>query len=569
MSKLKTGAEIVYDSLISHNVKNVFGYSGGAIMSVIDKFYNKNDIKLYINTHEQNLGHSATGYAKSSGQTGISIVTSGPGLTNMVTPLLDALTDSTPLVVISGQVPKSAMGTNAFQECDATSITKSITKKNYCVKHIDELPSILDEAFYIANYKKPGPVHIDIPKCVLNSETRELSYFKPSNSINFIDPNNIKKIAKKINESNSPILYIGKGANHCQTILTKIVDTFNIPITTTLHAVGVVSENNPLSLKFLGMHGNPSANFAIQQSDCIIAVGSRFDDRTTGAINKYALNARKNKGIIHCNIEDLEINKVVACDYKVVGNSEDFLNSLYPLLKKRDRTCWISQIHKLSKDYPLKFTDCTNFKFKTQHAITSINKYITPDTIITTGVGNHQMMTAQFIKWRNPNKLITSGSLGVMGVALPYAIGAQIANPDNKVITIDGDGSFLQTLSDLATVAKYNIPIKMFIMNDGHQSMVRTWEKLFYNERYVATETGNYNFKAIANSFDIPAYSCNNIDELDVIIKKCMNTSGPVLCDLKTVTDSCYPLVAPGKALDDMLFEEKNEKECFTGLAPN
>ena len=579
-----TGGELIYKKLLDNSVTDVFLYSGGAIMPLVDAFY-KGPIKYYINSHEQNAGHAATGYAKSTNMTGVCVVTSGPGLTNMITPILDATNDSTPLVIFSGQVPLNAIGSNAFQECPAVDITKSITKWSYCVTHVSELPYVVDAAFEIANNGKKGAVHIDLPKCIIASKYIENKAMNPLYYINnnhhnytnllhkkILDlKNNIQQIADIINISNKPVLYIGKGCNNYSTLLKNLAKKGNIPVTTTIHAVGVFDEHDPLSLEFLGMHGNVSANYSIQNSDCIIAIGSRFDDRTIGNIEKYAPYAKeaglkKTGGIIHINIEPSQINKVIHTDYNISIDAGTFMTYLLPLIKFKKRNEWTSQYTQWKLNYPFKVTK-TNIEnnlgiLKTQDVIYEINnqllsKNIYNKTIITTGVGNHQMMTAQFIKWRYPKTLITSGSLGVMGVGLPYAIGAQIANPDKIVIDIDGDGSFNHTLSDLKTIVDYKLPVKIAIMNDGHHSMVRVWEELFYNKKYTATTLNNNpDYKKLAESFGIHSISCNHISKLKNTIEYFLSYNGPILCDFKVKTDKCLPLVAPGKALDDLILHE-------------
>ena len=360
-----TGGEIVYNKLLENNVKAAFIYSGGAIMPLIDCFY-KNKIKYYVNTHEQNCGHAATGYAKASNKTGIAIVTSGPGLTNIITPMLDATNDSTPLVVISGQVPLKTMNTNAFQECPAIKISSPVTKWSYCVQNIHELGHVIDKAFYIANDKKKGAVHIDIPKCILaekiNKNILKKTFIKKNKyHISKEMINLVEKNIMIINNAKKPIFYIGQGCNNYSEDLTRLILKSNIPVTTTLHAMGVFDENHPLSLKFLGMHGNVAANYAIQDADCIIAIGSRFDDRTTGNLEYYApeakLAAREGRGgIIHVNIEDTEINKVVKSDYKFNCDAKIFIEFLLKdnLIQFGERNDWINRCNKWKKLYPFK-----------------------------------------------------------------------------------------------------------------------------------------------------------------------------------------------------------------------
>lgn len=574
-----SGAKIVYRKLLENNVSDVFIYSGGSIMPVIDQLYKKK-INYYVNTHEQNCGHSATGYAKTSGKTGVSLVTSGPGITNMVTPLLDANNDSTPLVVISGQVNTSAIGTDAFQEAPATQITKHVTKWNYCVTDLYELPEVIDYAFFIANDKKKGSVHIDIPKNVMNeiylgdSSYVKFLKFDMRNQKVVYQPEKYEEVANIINYSKKPILYVGQGCNQFTDLLTKFVEKSNIPITTTIHANGVYDETKELSLRWCGMHGYAPANYSIQESDCIIALGSRFDDRTTGNLEKYAPNAfaayKNNKGgIIHVNIENSEINKVVKSHYNFNSCCGDFLENILPHINYNSREKWINKIENRKNKFPFLYKNENNIQLNMEAVLTEFNKQLLDkDCIVTTGVGNHQMQTYQFIQSKKPNKIISSGSLGVMGAGLPYAIGAQIANKNKNVILIDGDSSFNMTLSDLKTIKEYDLPIKIAIMNNSAQMMVTIWEKLFFNERYTATiNNSNPNYYQLAKSFGIESLKCDGNDNLEDKIKYFLNYDGAILCEFNIKQDICLPLVAPNKALDDLILDES--QNSLKGEAPS
>ena len=594
MMRSITGGSVIYERLLKNKVEHVFLYSGGAIMNLIDQFYG-GPIKYFVNTHEQSCGHAATGYAKSSGKTGVCAVTSGPGLTNMITPMLDATNDSTPLVVFSGQVPRTAMGTQAFQECPATEITSPVTKWSYCLETNEEIPYIIDEAFKVANNGKKGAVHIDLPKCILNEQfTKQTEKYIPSLSKiisykkNFSCKQSYEYTSKDythiislIESSQCPVLYVGKGCNHVSYMLRYFAKKYNIPVTTTIHALGVFNENHPLSLEMVGMHGSVAANYAIQSADLIIAIGSRFDDRTTGSLNHYAPEAvkagKENRGgIIHVNIEESEINKVVKADYSFCQDAEIFLKNILQNSKGKNhvssvRKQWLAKISQWKRTHPFKYDNAPYNYIKTQDVIKEINNElsnINQDYLITTGVGNHQMYTAQFIKWTKPQSMITSGSLGVMGVGLPYAIGCQIANPNLLVIDIDGDGSFHHTLAELKTIYDYKLPVKIAIMNDRHMSMVRVWEDLFFHKRYTATAlTNNPDYVSLAESFKIKAIECSKKNELNHKIKYFLNYKGPILCNFKTETDMCLPLVGPGKALDDMILDKNNI--LVSGSAPN
>lgn len=553
------GSEIVVKQLLKYNISHVFGYSGGSIISVFNEM-KKNNINFYINSHEQYCGYSATGYAKSSNKIGVCICTSGPSITNMITPILDANNDSTPLLVISGQVQKNLLNTGAFQESPATELTSNVTKWSHMVKNINELEFIIDKSFEIATSGRPGSVHIDIPKCILSEKTiYEINYIKNKNDKLQLSV----KLDEIIKYCERPILLVGNGCKKYSELVTKIANKNCIPVTTTLHGVGIIDENEWLSLKFLGMHGSYKANIAIEQADCIIGIGVRFDDRIIGNPKLFAPNAHKASqngygGIINCNINKTDFNKTTITHHNICCDAGEFLKKLDSLnlcvnnktLEKR--RIWVSYIKKIDWNFSYKKTS----KLKTQDIIYSINKYIPKDTFITTGVGNHQMMTAQFINWRSP-KFITSGSLGVMGVGLPYAIGACVANPNNMVIDIDGDSSFNQTLSELTTVAKYKLPIKIAIMNDGFQSMVRTWEQLFFNKDSIATEcNGNPDYDKLGCAYGIKSLTCDNHDELDEKIKMFIDYDGPIICNFKVSGDKCFPLIPPGKTVNDTLFSD-------------
>lgn len=565
-----TGGQVIYKKLLENNVKNIFGITGGAIMPLIDTF-SQGKINYYINTHEQSSGHAATAYAKTTGKPGISVVTSGPGLTNSITPLIDATNDSTPFILLSGNVPLSAIGTNAFQECPATDITKSITKWSYCVKDVHELPNVIDKAFHISQSDKPGAVHIDLPKCVLsdiyndNKKNEKTKKNVKTNKLSKTINGDLQFVSNLIRNSLKPVLLVGQGCNNYSKELRKFAIDSNIPVTTTLHAMGVFDETHPLSLEFLGMHGNVAANYAIQNADLIIALGTRFDDRITGNIEKYApeaFKAFKNKkgGIIHVNINPDEIGNIINTHYNFNMDCGKFLTSISPTISYRK--AWIEQITKWKQRYGFQFIHDKS-EITTQEVITHFNKYFIKKNldnyIITSGVGNHQMMSAQFIKWRYPKSFISSGSLGAMGTGLPYAIGTQIAHPDKLVIDIDGDGSFNQTLSELKTVQNYNLPIKIAIMNDHCYSMVRAWEELFFDKNYVATDLiKNPNYVELAKSFGIKAIRCNNRRYLDYYIEEFLNYPHSILCDFRVKPELCLPLVPPGAGLHEMIkFNDK------------
>lgn len=584
------GAQLIYNKLVKHGVEDVFMYSGGAIMPLIDKFYDNPIINYYINTHEQNCGHSATAYAKSLDKPGIVITTSGPGLTNCITPMLDAQTDSTPLIVISGQVNKKSIGSDAFQEAPSVELTKTFTKWSYLVLSVEEIEEVMDKAFHIAMNGKKGVVHLDIPKCVLTDIISEKyikkqiqqekikqekiqikkyydSYIDPYYENNYY---NIDRVADIINASKKPILYIGQGCIHAKDELCQLIKKSSIPITTTIHAKGIVNDYHWLSLDWCGMHGSPAANYALQESDCIICIGARFDDRTTGNPDKYAPIAKKNKRIIHIDIEKTQFNKNIKSNINLVCDSKVFLDYMNQRVTSKVSTDeWIDRITDLIQEHPFKNNvphfNCLNtpMVIKSINLITSVVDKFNENTLISTGVGNHQMMTYQFINGNYPKKIFSSGSLGVMGAGLPYAIGLQIANPDKLVIDIDGDASFLMTMSDMKTIIEYNLPIKIVILNDGRQMMVNIWERLFFNRRYTATISyNNPNFKEVAEGFGLKGFYCDDSRDLDKITEKFLKYPGSALCEYKVVPEICLPLVGPGKGLDEMiLFDDYHNKK--------
>ena len=598
-NNLISTSQLFYDSLKRNGVDTTFIYSGGSIMPLIDKLY-KSDIKYYVNSHEQNCGHAATGYAKASNlsKPGVVMVTSGPGITNMITPMLDATNDSTPLVVFSGQVSLSAVGSNAFQEAPAVELSKNVTKWSYQVKTSEELESVIDKAFEIALEGKKGAVHIDIPKCVASASINKYQY-EQMLKMNLYKENiykNYDRWAKKnikenkvflnhvidiINKCEKPIIYLGQGCNNDYKLLREFAIKANIPVTSTIHACGTFDDDHSLSLRWCGMHGSAAANYAIQEADCIIALGSRFDDRTTGLIEKYAPKAfeayndeKKYGGIIHVNIERSEINKVVCSHYNFNTTCKQFLQNIIDKIEYNPRKTWINKINQLKDKHPFEYKSDTN-KLHMEHVLTSIynsTKSLKDNIIFTTGVGNHQMQTYQFIKSHYPNKIISSGSLGVMGAGLPYGVGAQIANPDKMVMIIDGDSSFNMTLTDLKTIKEHNLPLKIAIMNNDAQMMVTIWEKLFFDERYTATiNKNNPSFTDIAEAYGIKALSCDNTKNLEQTIKKFIDYKKPILCEFKIEKGICLPLVGPGKALDDMILPNTYDTNIRIkeGIAPS
>ena len=557
--KGKTGAKILHEMLIGqHKVEYMFGYPGGAILPVFDELY-KTPAKFILNRHEQASGHCADGYARVTGKPGVCIVTSGPGATNTVTPLATAQMDSIPMVVFSGQVPTKAIGNDAFQEADVTGITRPCTKWNYLVKNIRELPRVINEAFLVATSGRPGPVLIDLPKDIsagicpeeVDDAPREHIVKKRKNALTH--PQHARQAedaAELINRSERPILYVGGGAitSGAWQVLRKLADKANVPCTTTLLGLGAFDELDPKTLHMLGMHGSAYANYAVQECDCLIAVGARFDDRVTGNLASFAPRAK----IIHIDIDPSSIGKTVDVDVTVMGDAKTGLELMLPHLEHRDRGAWFNQISGWKKRYPFSYKDDTQHS-KPQYVIEEINRQTKSEAIITTGVGQHQMWAAQFYRWRHPRQMITSGGLGTMGYGLPAAMGAALGAPGKTVIDIDGDGSYLMTCYELATIAEYNIPVKVAILNNDFQGMIKQWQDLFYEKRYSNSPMKNPNFAMMAESFGVKGISCRDKNDVPKVVDQMLSHPGPVVVDFFVEpNEHVYPMVPAGKGLHEM-----------------
>jgi len=557
--KGKTGAKILHEMLIGqHKVEYMFGYPGGAILPVFDELY-KTPAKFILNRHEQASGHCADGYARVTGKPGVCIVTSGPGATNTVTPLATAQMDSIPMIVFSGQVPTKAIGNDAFQEADVTGITRPCTKWNYLVKDIRELPRVINEAFLIATSGRPGPVLIDLPKDISAGKMPEEVDDTPRPHIvnrrkhaatHPEHSRQAEQAAELINRSERPILYVGGGAisSGAWQALRKAADKANIPCTTTLLGLGAFDELDPKTLHMLGMHGSAYANYAVQECDCLIAVGARFDDRVTGNLASFAPRAK----IVHIDIDPSSIGKTVDVDVTVVGDARQSLELILPHLEHRDRGAWFSQINAWKKRYPFSYKDDSN-NSKPQYVIEEINRQTKSDAIITTGVGQHQMWAAQFYRWRYPRQMITSGGLGTMGYGLPAAMGAALGAPGKTVIDIDGDGSYLMTCYELATIAEYNIPVKVALLNNDFQGMIKQWQDLFYEKRYSNSPMKNPNFAAMAEAFGVKGITCRDKKDVPKAVDQMLSHPGPVVVDFFVEpNEHVYPMVPAGKGLHEM-----------------
>nr|YP_010199063.1 acetohydroxyacid synthetase large subunit [Hydropuntia urvillei]UAD88512.1 acetohydroxyacid synthetase large subunit [Hydropuntia urvillei] len=575
-SKEVTGSFALIDSLIKNDVKYVFGYPGGAILPIYDELYNwesKGLIKHILCRHEQGAAHAADGYARSTGKVGVCFATSGPGATNLVSGIATAQLDSVPLVFITGQVARPFIGTDAFQEVDIFGITLPIVKHSYVVRNPNDMSKVISEAFYIAQHGRPGPILIDIPKDVglekfkyqpINTNDIKLVGCRP-----IMEPKDsqIIKILNLIHESSQPLLYIGGGSiiSGAHQVIKDFAYTFQIPVCTTLMGKGIIDENDDLCLGMLGMHGTAYANFAVSECDLLIALGARFDDRVTGKLDEFACNAK----VIHVDIDAAEIGKnrvpqvAVLGDVKnVIARILDYVSNSSNLVFNCQQTCsWKDRISMWRSQYPLLIPKHVS-DLSPQEVIFFLSR-LCPNAYFTTDVGQHQMWAAQFVNVL-PRHWMSSSGLGTMGYGLPAAIGVQIAHPSQSVICISGDASFQMNLQELATIAQYNLPIKIIIINNKWQGMVRQWQQAFYGERYSHSnmEKGTPDFVLLAQSFGILGLNLKHRCDMNQILNRFINYPGPCVLDCKVKEEeNCYPMVAPGKSNSQMIGISKLVKQ--------
>lgn len=582
-----TGGEIFHEMMLRHKVDTVFGYAGGAILPVFDAIYNSDKFRFVLPRHEQGAGHMAEGYARATGKPGVVLVTSGPGATNVVTPMQDALMDGVPLIVFTGQVPTTSIGTDAFQEADVVGISRPCTKWNVMVKNVAELPRRINEAFEIATTGRPGPVLVDLPKDVTASILREaipVNTTLPSNALlqitkrfttKFTDEA-IARAADLLNKAQRPIIYAGAGILNSPdgpALLKRLADKAVVPVTTTIQGLGAFDQRDEKSLDFLGMHGSAAANTAIQRADLILALGARFDDRVTGNVSLFApaakLAAAEGRGgIVHFEISPKNINKVVEATEAIEGDVARNLASFIPLVEEVEaRPEWMAKIKEWKEQYPYAYMKETpGLKIKPQTLIREIaeqsQKY-GKEVIVTTGVGQHQMWAAQHFTWTRPRTFITSGGLGTMGYGLPAAIGAQVGRPDAMVIDIDGDALFNMTLMELSSAVQAGAPVKICVLNNEEQGMVTQWQSLFYEHRYAHTHQANPDFIKLAEAMGVQGVRVTKQEEMADGIKAFLDAKGPVLMEVfveKKVP--VLPMVPGGKALDDfIIFDEEVERQ--------
>lgn len=560
----KTGAQILIESLRMEGADTIFCYPGGATLNVTDALHHATDINQIVVRHEQAAVHASDGYARASGKVGVSLVTSGPGATNTVTGIATACMDSIPLVILSCQVNSALIGNDAFQEADIIGITRPCTKHSYLVRDVKDLARIMKEAFYIAKSGRPGPVLVDIPKDV-TAATSEFKYpdkvhirsYQPT-YVGHIGQ--IKKAMKLIAASKRPVLYTGGGiiSSGASAELTKLAEKLSIPVTNTLMGLGGFPGNHPLFLGMLGMHGTYAANMAVIESDLLIAVGARFDDRATGKVDEFASHAK----IIHIDIDPTSISKNIKVDIPIVGDSKNVLKKMLDIADEDKAdfsdypasiTEWVSQIKKWKKEFPLTYSK--NGLLKPQYVIERIYELTKGKAIISTEVGQNQMWAAQFYRYIKPRTFLTSGGLGTMGYGFPAGIGAQVAFPKALVIDIAGDGSIQMNIQELSTAVQFNLPVKVVILNNRYLGMVRQWQELFYEKRYAWTHNDHApDFVKLAEAYGAAGYRIEKEDEVDATLKEAFRNNRPTFIDVRVDPYECvYPIVPPGAPLKEML----------------
>ncbi len=568
----KTGAEIFVDCLKKEGVRHIFGYLGGVVLGIFDLLYDDRDIQLILTRHEQGAVHGADGYARSTGRPGVVLVTSGPGATNTVTGIATAYMDSIPIVVFTGQVPTTLIGNDAFQEADIVGITRPCTKHNYLVKDVNDLARTIKEAFHIATTGRPGPVVVDLPKDVLADSCSPncpdkvvLRGYNPKYEGNKWM---IKQAAKAIAKSKRAVLLVGGGVIHSNATkeLKELAELTEIPVIMTLMGLGAFPGSHPLSLGMPGMHGSYYANMAIQESDLIVAVGCRFDDRVTGRLSDFAPHAK----IVHIDIDPTSINKNVEADIPIVGDAKrvlkvlvEELRELEPRKWKEIRRSWLKQIDRWRKERPLTY-EYSDEVIKPQFVVEKIYELTKGNAIISTEVGQNQMWAAQFYKFEKPRTLLTSGGLGTMGYGFPAAMGAQVAHPDRIVIDIAGDGSFQMNIQELATCVTYKLPVKVAILNNMYLGMVRQWQELFYRERYSYSYLDVVpDFVKVAESYGAVGLRATKPSEVEPVLKEALKVKDlPVVMDFVVDwKEKVYPMVPAGAALHEMIFGDEQKKK--------
>jgi len=550
----RSGAHVLLEALKAEGVQTLFGIPGGSVIPILDVLYDEKDLQFVLMRHEQGAGHAADGYARATGRVGVCMATSGPGATNLVTALATANFDSVPMVAITGQVKTNLIGNDAFQEADITGIARPCTKHTYLVRDVNRLGENLRAAFHIARTGRPGPVLVDIPVDVSVAMTDvplpdhvDLPGYKPVVKGN---RRQVKRAAEAINEAQRPLLYVGGGViiAGAADLVRQLAERAGIPVTTTLMGLGAFPEDHPLSLKMLGMHGTAYANYAVQESDLLIAIGARFDDRITGDVTKFAPHAR----ILHVDVDPTSISKNIRVDIPVVGDAADILQGLLERVEQRDRSAWLERIEGWKKQHPLKYN---GDGLKPQYVVQQICEASGGKAIVTTEVGQNQMWAAQWFTHRHPRHFLTSGGLGTMGYGFPAAIGAQVGVPDAIVVDVAGDGSIQMNIQELAPAVYNKIPVKICILNNGYLGMVRQWQELFYKKRYSGTVlSGNPDFVRVAEAYGARGRRIMAKDEVRPALDEAFADRDVWILDFHIdKEENVFPMVPAGEAIDRMI----------------
>lgn len=565
----KSGSQIIIETLLKQGIRDIFGYPGGCVIPLFDEFLNYPKINLVLVRHEQGAAHAAEGLAKVTGKAGVVVATSGPGATNCVTGIADAMLDSVPLVVITGQVRRAVIGSDAFQETNVIGVTRPITKHNFLIKEIEDLKAILEKAFYIAETGRPGPVVVDIPVDIQREliNTKKLKKFDKNfcrgyQPIHPINKKEIKEALQILKKAKKPLIYGGGGliADNAQKEIFDFVKKSNIPIATTILGQGIFPQSHSLCLGMLGMHGNYTANTAMTKTDAVLAIGARFDDRVTGKVSDFLKEAK----IIHIDIDRSSLDKIKQVDLKILSSAKQFLQEANKIITKMDTKKWLEELSQMKKEFPPPSYDDAKMeekKLRPEYIVQKLSEITKGNAYIVTDVGQHQMFTCLHYEYKYPRTQITSGGLGTMGFCLPAAMGIAVQKKDRPTISISGDGGFQMNMQELATIRSYSIPVKIIIFNNNNLGMVKQWQDFFWNNRYSSTIFDqNPDFIRLAESFDIPALRVSKKEEIVPSIKKLLKAKGPYLVEYCIDPDAhVYPMIPSGARLQDIIIDEKHK----------